>query len=99
MPAEAAKGDRVARIRARLEAAFDPLHLEIEDESALHAGHAGAAGGGGHFRVTIVAAAFAGVSRIQAHRMIHRALADLFPGDIHALAIRAEAPPSGREPA
>ncbi len=91
--AAAPNAARIARMRALLEAAFQPTRLEIEDESALHAGHAGA-GKGGHFRVTIVAPAFAGVSRVAAHRMIHRALAEMFPDEIHALAIRASAPPA-----
>ncbi|MDX8401010.1 MAG: BolA family protein [Mariprofundaceae bacterium] len=101
MPAEGgAQIARIRRIQERLEAAFDPVHLEIEDESARHAGHAGAAGGGGHFRIIIVSPAFAKTSRLAAHRLIHRALADMFPHDIHALAIRASAPtdaePSGK---
>ncbi len=92
MPPEAGRQQaRIARMRQLLEQAFRPERLDIEDESALHAGHAGA-GKGGHFRITIIAPAFAGVSRVAAHRMIHRALAEMFPDDIHALAIHASAP-------
>lgn len=85
--------DRVAAIRRALEAALSPEQLEIEDQSARHAGHAGVRGhGGGHFAVHIVAAGFAGKPRIARHRMVHAALGDAFRDEIHALSIRAEAP-------
>lgn len=76
------------RIRERL-AALSPESLEIGDDSALHAGHAGARGGGGHYRLLIVAEAFAGKTTVARHRMIYDALGDLMRGAIHALAIRA----------
>ena len=83
---------RIARIRAALGSALDPLELEIRDESDLHRGHAGAAGGAGHFRVRIVAAAFAGRPRVQRHRLVYEALrAELGP-EIHALALETLAP-------
>jgi BolA protein len=83
---------RVARIRAALQAALEPRVLEIVDESHLHRGHAGAASGAGHFRVRIVAAAFAGRSRLQRHRSVYDALrAELGP-EIHALALETLAP-------
>jgi BolA protein len=85
----------VAAIRARL-AAFEPLELTIEDESLLHAGHPGAAGGGGHFRMTLVSAAFAGQPRVARHRLVYDALADLMQRDIHALAMILLAPEERR---
>ena len=83
---------RVAAIRAALEAALSPQSLEIEDESHRHAGHAGAADGRGHFRVDIVSAAFAGQGPIARHRAVYAAVGELMTTDIHALAIRARTP-------
>jgi BolA protein len=83
---------RVQKIRASLEAAFSPQHLVIEDQSHLHAGHAGAATGRGHFRVEIVAEAFAGQPPLARHRRIYEALGDLMQSDIHALSLQARAP-------
>jgi BolA family transcriptional regulator, general stress-responsive regulator len=80
-------------IRQRLTAALAPARLELVDESARHAGHAGARlQGESHFRLTIVAAAFAGRSRIERQRLIFAALGDLMRSDIHALAITASTP-------
>jgi BolA protein len=79
------------RIREKL-AALGPETLEIEDESALHAGHEGAKGGGGHYRITVVSARFAGKPLQARHRMVYQALEDLMRSDIHALAIQAYAP-------
>lgn len=84
--------DRVAAIRERLTAAFEPERLEIEDESHQHAGHAGARDGRGHFNVTIVSPAFAGLSPLQRHRAVYGALGGLMETEIHALSIRALAP-------
>jgi intracellular septation protein len=84
---------REQRLRERLESRFAPLQLSIEDESHLHAGHAGAAGGLGHFRITIVAEAFRGVSPVARHRLVYAAVDDLLKTDIHALAIEASPPP------
>ena len=84
--------DRVARLRARLTAALQPDALEIVDESARHAGHAGAAGGGGHFIVNIVSTAFEGTSLIQRHRMVYDAVGDMMHTEIHALSIQAQTP-------
>lgn len=83
---------RVDRIRAALTAAFAPQHLVIEDESHRHAGHAGAAGGRGHFRVEIVANAFAGQPALARHRQVYAALDALMQSDIHALSIQARTP-------
>jgi BolA protein len=85
-------GDRVERMRERLTAALNPVRLEIVDESHLHAGHAGARGGAGHYRVTIVAEQFRGQSALARHRAVYGALAGMIPGEIHALALEARAP-------
>lgn len=83
---------RVEKIRQRLEPALRPEMLEIEDESHLHAGHAGARDGRGHFRVMIVSPAFQGLSRIARHRLVFEAVGDLMDTDIHALAVQAFSP-------
>lgn len=83
---------RVELIRDRLLDALEPEMLEIEDESHLHAGHAGARDGRGHFRVTLVSEAFAGQPRIRRHRLVYQALGALMDTDIHALTIQAYAP-------
>jgi BolA protein len=78
----------IEEIRQKLEAAFAPRVLEIEDESERHRGHAGyREGGQSHFRVTIAAEAFGRMSRIERHRSVHRALGDDLVGRIHALAL------------
>lgn len=84
--------ERAEAIRARLTEAFAPSRLEIVDESHKHAGHAGARDGRGHFAVTIVAHAFAGMTPIQRHRAVYQALGDMMQTDIHALSIQADAP-------
>ena len=85
---------RVAgEIERRLKAALAPDHLEVIDESHLHRGHAGARPGGeSHFRVVLVAEAFAGRSRIERQRLVYRALDELMQDEIHALAIVARTP-------
>ena len=88
----ATTAERAALIEARLTAALAPLvSIQITDDSAQHAGHAGASAGG-HFTVTIVAAAFAGKPRVARHRMVYDALADAMQRGIHALAITAYTP-------
>jgi len=82
---------RVAAIRETLTRELAPETLEIEDESHLHAGHAGAKDGRGHFRVTITSNAFKGLTRVQQHQLVYTALGDLMRTDIHALTIRATA--------
>jgi BolA protein len=83
--------ERISRIRAALEHELAPLQLDIYDDSAKHAGHAGAREGG-HFRVRIVAEAFRGKTAIQRHRLVFAAVADLMQRDIHALNIDAQTP-------
>jgi len=81
------------QIVARLEERFAPTALEVIDESHLHAGHIGARPEGEtHFRVHIVSAAFAGLSRLERHRLVNATLAEELEGPVHALAVRAEAP-------
>ncbi|PMS16308.1 BolA family transcriptional regulator [Trinickia dabaoshanensis] len=82
---------RIAFIEARLSAALAPESVAVRDDSAQHAGHAGAAAGG-HYTVTIVAAAFAGKPRVARHRLVYDALADVMQRGIHALAIMAYTP-------
>lgn len=82
---------RVAEIERLLKEAFSPSRLLVKDQSHLHAGHAGARDGRGHFDVTIVADAFAGKRPLERHRMIYAALGDLMETDIHALRINAGA--------
>ena len=79
----------VSRIHERLVDAFESALIEIHDDSALHAGHAGARDGGGHYRLRIVSSAFAGHGTVARHRMIYQALGDMMKRDIHALAIKA----------
>jgi BolA protein len=83
---------RLEQLRSRLQAALAPVELEIIDETARHAGHAGAASGGGHYILHIVAEAFAGKSPIQRHRLVFDAVGDMMHADIHALSIQAKAP-------
>jgi len=73
-------------------AALQPSRLELSDDSALHAGHEGAKGGGGHYSLTIVSAQFSGKSTLARHRLIYAALDSMMQQQIHALAIRAYAP-------
>jgi BolA protein len=77
------------RIHSCLVEAFAPDQIEVRDDSALHAGHAGARDGGGHYSLRIIAPAFAGRNTVARHRMIYQALGDLMIRDIHALAIKA----------
>jgi BolA protein len=89
-------GAIIEAIRDKLQTAFEPTRLEVEDDSARHAGHAGAAPGGeSHFNVTIESAAFVGTSRVARQRMVYRTLADELAGPVHALAVKALAPGEG----
>lgn len=86
-------GDRVALIEERVRAALDVRSLKVRDDSHLHAGHAGAAAGGGHYHVRVVSPAFAGRSALQRHRMIYQAVGGAMRNDvIHALSIEALTP-------
>ena len=85
-------GSVTQALREKLEAAFRPERLEVVDDSARHAGHAGARDGRGHFNVDIVSDAFAGLSPIARHRAVYAALGEMMTTDIHALSIRARTP-------
>lgn len=87
----ASPAERIALIETRLTAALAPVSISVRDDSAQHAGHAGASAGG-HFTVTIVASAFAGKARVARHRLVYDALADAMQRGIHALAIMAYTP-------
>jgi BolA family transcriptional regulator, general stress-responsive regulator len=80
------------QLRTRLVQALQPQHLQLTDESHLHAGHAGAQGGGRHYRAQIVTTQFSGLSRVARHRLVYSALEDLMPHPIHALALELLAP-------
>ena len=82
--------DRVKGIRARLEKALEPRHIEITDDSHRHVGHTGAAAGGGHFTVSIISNRFIGHSTIERHKMVYRAVDDMLAAEIHALSIQAK---------
>ena len=84
--------DRVRFIESALRDALAPEHFEIRDDSAKHARHPGAASGGGHFEVTIVAEAFRGLSRIARQRRVFAALGDVVGSEIHALAMKTLTP-------
>jgi BolA protein len=88
--------DRRARIEELLRQRLAAVHVEVVDESHLHAGHAGAASGGGHFRATIVSPRFAGLSRVASQRLVYDALAELMPREIHALAMTTLTPDQWR---
>lgn len=88
---------RGERMRARIEQRFAPSRLEIVDESARHAGHAGvresgSSGGETHYALLMVSAAFSGVGRVQRSRLVHAALDDEFAGGLHALSLTLRAP-------
>lgn len=85
----------MAAIRAQL-AQLQPEAIELIDDSALHAGHAGAAGGGGHFRLKIVSPLFAGRNTLARHRLVYDNLGTLMHGAIHALSIQALTPDEAR---
>jgi BolA protein len=84
--------DRRSQIEERLRAQLAASHVEVLDESHLHAGHAGAASGGGHFRATVVSDRFAGLSRVARQRLVYEALAAEMKREIHALAMQTFTP-------
>ena len=84
--------ERTEIIRTILETALDAEHVQIDDDSALHAGHLGAQGGGGHYRVLVVSPRFEGLSRVASQRLVYQALGELMTTDIHALEMRTLTP-------
>jgi BolA family transcriptional regulator, general stress-responsive regulator len=91
---------RVAEtIEAKLTAALQPVTLKIADESARHAGHAGAAPGGEtHFHVSIVSAAFSGRTRVARQRLVYEILAEELAGGVHALSLVTRTPDELKDP-
>ena len=87
---------RGERIEAALRERLELTHLELVDESHLHAGHAGAASGGGHFRALVVSPRFEGCGRIERQRLVHAALAEAMGREIHALSFRTLTPEEWR---
>lgn len=83
---------RLERMEARMRAALEPLELRLDDDSASHAGHAGAASGGGHYVLRIVSSRFEGLKLVTRHRLVYDSVHDMMRGEIHALAITALAP-------
>ncbi|MET0855126.1 MAG: BolA family protein [Telluria sp.] len=83
---------RPERIRALLQSALQPSVLELADESHQHAGHVGAASGGGHYRLKIVSPQFEGLRLVMRHRLVYDSVHDMMHTEIHALAITALAP-------
>lgn len=88
--------NRIERIRAQLSSALQAQAVELIDDSHLHAGHAGARDGRGHFRLRIVSQEFAGLRSLQRHQLVYRALGELMQTDIHALNIAAFTPEEAR---
>lgn len=82
----------LTEIEQRLAAALPDARIELEDESHLHAGHAGARGGAGHYRAKIITPAFVGLNRVRRHRLVYDALADWMPHRVHAFSIEALTP-------
>lgn len=92
MSVPAANAERMLRMRALLEAAFQPEALVVVDDSHKHIGHAGARDGLGHFSIEIVSPAFSGRLPLARHRAVYAALGEMMVTDIHALSIRARTP-------
>ena len=83
---------RQSRLEQRLTSALHPRSLDISDDSHLHAGHAGAADGRGHFTVRIVSERFQGLPTLKRHRLVYEAVGDMMQTDVHALSIQALTP-------
>ena len=86
------QAERAKRIEQLLRERLAATEVLVVDESHLHHGHAGAQGGAGHFRVTVVSPRFAGLSLVAAQRLVYEAVGEMMTGDIHALAITTRAP-------
>ena len=83
---------RVEMVRKNLYQGLEADFVGVDDQSHLHAGHAGAASGGSHFEVVVVSKEFEGLGKLARHRLIYQALGDAMAHDIHALSIKAYAP-------
>lgn len=84
--------ERIEKMRDRLTATFAPVECQLVDDSHLHAGHAGAASGAGHYSVRLVSERFDGLNRVARHRLVYDCLRDMMTSDIHALNIIALTP-------
>jgi BolA protein len=84
-------------IEQRLRDHLEAVHVEVIDDSARHADHLGAQGGGGNFRVVVVSARFEGLSRVAAQRLVYATLNDLMKGAIHALQMQTLTPRAWRD--
>src|SRR6185369_15107727 len=91
LASERAAMNRAEKLRDRLRDALAADHVEVEDDSARHAGHAGA-GGAGHFDVVVVSSRFVGMGRVDRHRAVYAAAGDMLPDEIHALSARTYTP-------
>jgi BolA protein len=83
---------RMEKIRTRLQGTFAPLECQLQDESAQHAGHVGAASGGGHYRLRLVSDQFEGLNLVKRHRLVYDSVHDMMNTEIHALAMTTLAP-------
>lgn len=83
---------RFREIERRINEVFAPASCQLQDDSAAHKGHAGAASGAGHYSVTIISEKFDGLNRISRHRLVYDAVGDLMHTEIHALVIKALTP-------
>jgi BolA protein len=88
--------NRPERIQTLLTAGLEPIECVVEDESHLHAGHAGAASGGGHYRLRLVSPRFAGLNKVARHRLVYDCLRDMMLKEIHALAMTLLTPDEAR---
>lgn len=84
--------ERIEKMRERLTATFAPVDCQLDDDSHLHVGHAGAASGAGHYSVRLVSDRFDGLNRVARHRLVYDCLRDMMTSDIHALNIIALTP-------
>lgn len=84
--------ERLEKIRTRLTGTFAPLECLLEDESHLHAGHAGAASGAGHFRLRLVSSQFEGLNLVRRQRLVYDSVRDMMNTEIHALSMTTLAP-------
>ena len=87
---------REEKLLDRLRTGLAAEHVALEDESARHAGHEGARGGGGHYSVLVVSTRFAGLDRLARHRAVYAAVVDMIPNEVHALSIRGLTPEEWR---
>jgi BolA protein len=83
---------RSDELKQRIVAALAASHVEVQDDSAQHRGHAGARAGAGHYSVAVVAESFAGLDRVARHRAVYAAVGDMIPQKVHALVVRAFTP-------